>query len=58
MRYYGMSNDSVSSVKVPYGYSVKLFRDDSWSGDTKIVNGSMFLDDTLDMPCISVSSDF
>lgn len=58
MVYRGLCNDCVSSVKVPYGYSIKLWAADGFGGDDKVVNGSMFLDDTLSMECSNVFEDF
>lgn len=59
MEHLGMCNNCVTSVKLPYGYSVKLFPHDDWSDpDNYIVNGGMFLDATLSMPCVSLEGKF
>ena len=54
----GMPNDAVSSLMVPYGYQVVLYKDGGFSGATKTVTGPMFGDADEDLACINIYSDF
>lgn len=54
----GIGDNWVSSVMLPYGYSVRLYDYDGWTGSSKVVSGGMFTDNTFAMPCIDVYSDF
>ena len=49
-------NDDMTSVMVPYGYSVKLYWDDSWAGESLVINGPSWTDEHMEMQCINVGS--
>ena len=36
----GFSNDSLSSIKIPAGWKVTLYKDDNFSGTTKVLYGN------------------
>lgn len=51
MKVRNISNDRVSSVMVPYGYSVEFFANDAFVAPSMIVNGDVFEDSNLQMKC-------
>ena len=54
----GVRCDTVSSMKIPFGYAIDLYDYDSFGGDVRTHVGQPFTDSNLDMECIPVDSDF
>ena len=54
MQEHNMNNDAASSIRVPYGYSVKLWSDDGFTGGSVVVDGEEWTDLHEEMECISL----
>ena len=51
-------NDSVSSVKVPFGYTAHLYENDGFQGKEWIVNGSMPSDSSMEWECVNAPAEY
>lgn len=54
----GSNTDEISSLNVPFGYSVDLFADPGFSGKKFTVTGGIFEDKNDKMECISIKDTF
>ena len=54
----GFSNDSASSIAIPYGYAVDLFDHNGFSSDPFTIEGPFYDDETLRHACISLFDNF
>lgn len=43
---------------LPYGYSVKLYKDNNFQGGSTVIDALMFEDDTFEMTCMTIPGDF
>ena len=53
-----MYDDDLSSIMVPFGMTIELYSDDSWTGESRTYQGPMFSDFNQQMECINVDDDF
>ena len=58
MDHQGIGNDEVTSLYVPFGYSVDLFKDSGFSGDMLTITGEMFEDTNFRMRCVELDDDW
>ena len=54
----GIDNDRATTLMVPLGYAIDMYDSASFSGDSFTVEGPMWLDNDLNMQCISIQSTF
>lgn len=52
-----MYNDDMSSIMVPFGITIELYENDSWTGDSRTYEGEMFTEFNQRMRCINLDSD-
>ena len=55
---HGIANDKVTSLYVPFAYSVDLYKDDNFSGDMLTITGAIFEDTNFTMKCVELDSDW
>ena len=53
-----IGDNEASTMYVPFGYSIDLFRDDGFGGDMYTVHGPLFEDENFYMPCIDLHDIF
>ena len=58
MELLGFSNDSASSLAIPYGYAVDLYDGNGFRSDPFYVEGLFYEDETLRHSCISLFDKF
>lgn len=54
----GVHIDGISALMVPLGYAVDMYDSASFGGDSFTVSGTMWLDNDLNMQCISILDTF
>jgi hypothetical protein len=54
MKEHNMINDHASSIMIPYGYSVKLWEDNGFTGGSVVIDGEEWEDLHEEMECISL----
>ena len=50
-----LADNTVSSVMVPYGYSVQLFENNGFHGESVIIEGGMYASGDQEMQCIDLA---
>ena len=54
--YRSIADNMATSLMVPFGYSVDMYDSASFSGDSFTVEGPLWLDNDLNMKCISIEN--
>ena len=51
MEYLNIGNDRISSVMIPQGYALALYKDDGWTGNSTVLTGPMWDSADFRMRC-------